>query len=83
MSFSTDDTVLKSVFFSFKRSDQKMVDANENYGIVLNQFTFIFEESSDYKTEALTFQFTHFLGSLFYFQALKCFGEVYNMSLTI
>ncbi len=44
MSFPTDDTVLKSVYLALKEATKKWSMPIQNWGIVLNQFMFIFEE---------------------------------------
>ncbi|MFV8466107.1 IS256 family transposase, partial [Flavobacterium sp. LB1P62] len=44
MSFPTDDAVLKSVFLALRESTKKWSMPIKNWGIVLNQFTLIFEK---------------------------------------
>ncbi|MFV8376539.1 IS256 family transposase, partial [Flavobacterium sp. GSP11] len=43
-SFPTDDAVLKSVFLALRESTKKWSMPIKNWGIVLNQFTLIFEK---------------------------------------
>jgi len=44
MSFPTDDAVLKSVFLALREATKKWSMPIQNWGIVLNQFTLIFEK---------------------------------------
>jgi putative transposase len=44
MSFPTDEAVLKSVFLALRESTKKWTMPIRNWGIVLNQFTLIFEK---------------------------------------
>jgi transposase-like protein len=44
MSFPTDDAVLKSVYLALREATKKWSMPIRNLGIVLNQFTLIFEK---------------------------------------
>jgi len=44
MSFPTDDAVLKSVYLALKEATKKWTKPINNWGIILNQFSLLFEE---------------------------------------
>jgi transposase-like protein len=44
MSFPTDDAELKSVYFALREATKKWSMPIRNWGIVLNQFTLIFDK---------------------------------------
>ena len=44
MSFPTDDAVMKSVYLALREATKKWTMPIQNWGIVLNQFTLIFEK---------------------------------------
>ena len=44
LSFPTDDAVMKSVFLAVREATKKWTMAIRDWGVILNQFTIIFEE---------------------------------------